>query len=125
MHGLEGQPTKDINLTIMSDMEAVSKFFADSDSGEVSVSRLMYLRIVTPFVVALRQNVNRQTLGLQPFTTIVLGDMNLRSSERGINSLFSQTINRVARTYGKCFNRVIVCSGNLSTRLHVETEAGM
>jgi hypothetical protein len=108
-----------LNLTMMSSVEAVvSHMEANGRHDDIRLSKLIYWKLLIPFCMALRQNQNRKKLGLSPIRNIVVGDMGLRTHEKGVNTLFSQQLYNVVKYFDGCFDRVIVCS-NPSTLQHV------
>jgi len=108
-----------INVTLMSDVESVLSHWEQAGRQDVKMSNLIYLKLATPLFMALRQNQNRKKLGLAPIRKVVFGDLALRSSEKGVNSLLAQRLTTLVQQFNGCFDEIIVCSPVVSTRMHV------
>lgn len=115
----EYDESKSLNVTIMSDVESVLSHWEAQGRQDIKMSNLIYLKLATPLFMALRQNQNRKKLGLNPIRTLVYGDMALRSSEKGVNSLFAQRLQTLVKQFNGCFDKIIVCSSSVSTIMHV------
>lgn len=116
---LDEQERVNLNITMMSNVEAVIAHMEETGrQDDVRLPKLIYWKLMIPFVMALRQNQNRKKLGLSPIRNIVVGDLGLRVHERGVNTLFSQQLHHIVQQFSQCFDRVVVCS-NPSTLQHV------
>lgn len=121
--GWEEYPTPNtIDLTMMSSVEYVLNFWEKEDRVNIKIGNLIYLKLITPLRMALQQNMRRQHMEYPEvplIRRIVIGDMDIRSSEIGINSLFCQTLLRIINTYKNCFEEVVICINSPSTRNHL------
>jgi hypothetical protein len=111
-----------MDLVIMSTLENSLDFVEKKEKKDLTVTlgRLIYKKILIPFLVALKQNQSRKAEGLQPYTRLILGDIGLRAHSQGVNSLFANTLVRVCKQY-PVFREVCVRCSNLSTYFHLET----
>lgn len=113
------QPFK-TSLMLTADVNCVLDFWAHEHRESVKTSHLIRNKLLMPFHMALRQNVNRQKLGLPLIRNLVLGDMNIPHREPGINSLFARLVKEVMHQYDGFFDHVVVC-GPLATTIHLQT----
>lgn len=113
--------SKNCHLTVMSSVESVLCHWGKEKREDIKMSNIIYLKLMTPFRMALRQNINREKLDppQPPIRRIVIGNMDIRHNERGVNSLFCQTLHRVIEQYKGCFDEVIVCSNSTSTDMYL------
>lgn len=105
---------KNINVMLMSDIQS-----SNHNSNQLDISNMIYTKLVTPFYMALRQNINRVKLGLVPIRTLVIGDMNLEHSKPGVNALYCKKLHELLEKFGRCFDHIHVCMGH-STRLYCQ-----
>jgi hypothetical protein len=109
------------NVCLMSDIDTVIKYWSNKkNSSETKMSNLMYLKLSTPFQMALKENSKR--LKQNPGTTelirhIVIGDINFDASKPNLNSLYCQTLWRILSEFNNCFQSVTICP-QLTTRHH-------
>jgi len=126
---LEQSDRKDLNVVLMSQVESVLNHLEENSDQEVKLSKLIYFRLLVPFMMALRQNQNRQKLNesrkdsgapiLNPIRHIVIGDMGLRCKESGVNTLYAQRLKSIIEQFDGCFDSVTIC-GPDTLRMHVE-----
>jgi len=110
----------DTNVIVMSDLESVVNYLTEQGSEDIKTSNLIYLKLMIPFMLAVRQNQNRKNLGLPPIRDLVIGDVNIKSSERGMNTLFCQRLQSIVQQFDGVFNSVTVCGSN-SLLMHLST----
>jgi len=110
----------DTNVILMSDLESVIHYLTEQGTEEIKTSNLIYLKLMIPFMMAVRQNQNRKNLGLPPIRDLVIGDLNIKSTERGINTLFCQRLQSIVQQFDGCFDSVTVC-GPTSLIMHLST----
>lgn len=109
-----------MNLTMMSDVESVLKHWEQTKRPNIKINNLIQLKLTIPLMMALRQNQNRTKLGLSPIRRVIFGDLTLRSSEKGVNSLFSQRLKDVLEEFNGCFDEIVVCCPRIDTRMHLQ-----
>lgn len=107
------------SLMLTADVQCVSEFW-EEERESVNKSNLMRTKLLMPFHMALRQNVNRKKLGLPLIRDLVIGDLNVPYWEHGINTLFAQRVQEVCALFDGCFASVTLC-GPLGTMMHVHT----
>lgn len=112
-------PTK-LSLMLTADVQCVIDFWSAEARDTINTSNLIRTKLLMPLHMALRQNVNRQKLGLPLIRNVVIGDMNIPYWEHGINTLFAQRVKEMLATFDGCFDTVTIC-GPLSTVMHLNT----
>jgi len=106
-------------LAMLSDVSCVLKHWTDEGRTDIKVPDLLYLKIMTPFRIALKMNAER-TENKQPLISrIVIGDVGL-TDERGIHSLFCKTLQRVVRQFEGCFSEVVVVCSSVALKMYAE-----
>ena len=113
-----------LNLVMMSDMESVISYLEQQGKADIKLSNLIYTKLFIPFAVALRQNQNRKKLGLPPIRNLVIGDMALRSGEKGVNALTAQRLESIVKMFDGCFDDVYIC-GPTSLLMHLSVHFGL
>ena len=114
----------DTNVILMSDLESVVNYLTEQGTDDIKTSNLIYLKLLIPFLMVVRQNQNRQKLNLPPIRDLVIGDLNIKSSERGINTLFCQRLLSIVKQFDGVINTVTVC-GSHSLLMHLTTMSGL
>lgn len=110
-----------VNVIMMSDLESVLTYLtAQKGAKDIKLPNLITIKLRVPFMMALRQNMNRKRLGLAPIRNLIIGDIGMRSREKGVNSLFCQRLESVIREFEGCFDTVTVC-GSTNLAMHVAT----
>jgi hypothetical protein len=99
----------DLNVTMMSSVEAVvSHKESQGEQADIRLPRLIHNKLLIPFKMALRQNENREKLGMTPIRHVVIGDLGLRCHEKGVNTIFAQQLCHVLSQFAYCFDRVVL-----------------
>ncbi len=124
----EADDTPTVSVTLTSDVQCVMDFWRYKGREQINVSSLIRSKLLTPLLMALRQNQNRKKLGLPIVRNVVIGDMNIPNWEHGINTLFSDRVKDVLQQFEGCFDSITVCSKfdtamHLSARMQCQDDA--
>ena len=118
--------SKNLNVVLMADVPCILEYWEEIGRPEVNISNLINNKLITPMLMTLRQNENREKLKdpLPPIRHVVIGDMGLNFAEHGISTLLAQRLQSLLKQFDSCFDSVTIC-GPSRAMMHVRTHMGL